>query len=269
LSVHGGAGVFFQTLPLSYLAYIPGAAALNDMKATHYTLGLEMYLGGGTKVTLEWYHKSYDCLPISPKRPLWLAMDYTVARFRDNQYYPVGYRVERTLTDGGSGDSRGVEFFLHKKLVQNFYGFLSASYFRARYKDLNGATHNRVYDNRYTLNLSCGYKPNRLWEFSAKWTLIGGGPYTPYDVAQSTENFWPVYDAAQFLMKRFPAYSSVNLRVDKRLYFGGSSLTLYLDLWNAFNRKNVLFYWWDSMEERVGTDHQLEILPILGVEFEF
>jgi hypothetical protein len=61
----------------------------------------------------------------------------------------------------------------------------------------------------------------------------------------------------------------VNLRVDKRLYFGGSSLTLYLDLWNAFNRKNVLFYWWDSMEKGVRTEHQLEILPILGVEFEF
>ncbi len=267
-AINGGGGIFYQTLPLAFLAYIPEAPGLKDMKATHYSLGLEL-LGRGIKLTLEGYIKDYENLPISPGRSRWLAMDYAVARFRDNIYSPVGYRVPKRLTVGGSGYAKGIEFLLQKKLVKHFYGFLSASFFRSKYKDLNGETHNRVYDNRYTLNLSYGYKPNRFWEFSTKWTWIGGGPYTPYDVALSTQQNYPVYDSTQFLKKRYPAYSSLNLRVDKRFYFGGTSLTVYLDLWNALNRQNVLFYWWNTNINEVSIEKQLDILPILGVEFEF
>jgi len=269
LSLNGGVGVFYQTLPMTFFSYIPDAAACRDMKAVHYLLGMELFLGHATKMTLEGYIKKYENLPITPERPRWLAMDYVVSWFRTNIYDPVGYRVPATLTDEGSGYSRGIELFIQKKLAKKFYGFLSASLFRSRYKDLSGETHNRVYDNRFIFNLSMGYKPNRHWEFSAKWSIMGGGPYTPIDVAASRQYDTWINDVSRFLQARFPSYNSLNLRLDKRFYFKGSSLTLYLDLWNALNHRNVRYYWWGIYEEEIRTTYQMGILPIFGVEFEF
>jgi outer membrane receptor for ferrienterochelin and colicin len=269
LSLDGGLGVFYQSLPAAFLAYIPGASGLQEMKATHYILGMEFFLGHGTKLTLEGYIKDYNHLPISPENERWLAIDFAVGRFRENYFTPVGYRVPKSLGDGGKGSSKGIELLIQKKLVNKFYGFLSASYFRSRYKDLTGKTHNRVYDNRLTLNLSIGYKPNRFWEFSAKWTLMGGGPYTPIDVQASTQAQWEVLDDSRFLQERYPMYSSINLRVDKRFYFRGTNLTIFLDFWNVLNHKNVLLHWWGTWEDIIFTEYQMGMLPVLGIEFEF
>jgi hypothetical protein len=269
LSLNGGAGLFYQTLPTAFLAFIPTAVNLKDMKAVHYTLGMEWLPGHGTRLTLEGYIKEYDNLPISPDNPRWLAMDYAAALSRDNIYSPVGYRAPGTLDDRGSGYSRGIELLIQKKLTNKFYGFISASYFRCKYKDLLGETHNRVYDNRCIINLSGGYKPNRNWEFSTRWTIVGGGPYTPIDVEVSRQSSWWVLDDSRFLRSRYPTYNSLNLRVDKRFYFSGSNLTLFLDLWNALNHKNGHFYWWEAGSNQIKTAYQIEFMPIFGVEYEF
>ena len=239
------------------------------MKAAHYSLGMEWFAGNGLKVTLEGYIKNYDNLPVSPDNPRWLAIDWAVGRFRDNQVSPVGYRVPKTLADGGSGKTQGIELFVQKKLVHKFYGFLSASCFRSRYKDLRGETHNRVYDNRFILSLSGGYKLNRHWEFSAKFSLLGGGPYTPIDVEASRQAGTEILDNSRFLQGRFPTYNTLDIRVDRRFYFGKSSLTVYLDIWNVRNKKNVLFYWWVPRVNEIMTENEMGMLPVLGIEFEF
>jgi hypothetical protein len=268
-SLATGGGVFYQSLPMNFLAYIPGAAGLPDMKADHYSLGMEWFAGNGLKVTLEGYIKNYENLPISPQNSRWLAIDWAVGRFRDNQVHPVGYRVPKTLTDLGSGKAQGIELFVQKKLVHKFYGFLSASYFRSRYQDLKGETHNRIYDNRFILNLSGGYKLNRHWEFSAKFSLLGGGPYTPIDEEASRQAGTEIPDNSRFLQGRLPTYDTLDIRVDRRFYFGKSSLTVYLDIWNVRNKKNVLFYWWSPWERQIKTENEMGILPVLGIEFEF
>jgi hypothetical protein len=269
LSLAAGGGVFYQSLPTNFLAYIPGATGLKDMKANHYSLGMEWFAGSGLKVTLEGYIKDYENLPISPENSQWLAIDWAVGRFRDNQFAPVGYRVPKTLTAGGSGNAQGIELFVQKKLVHRFYGFLSASYFRSRYNDLQGEVHDRVYDNRFILSLSGGYKLNRHWEFSGKFTLLGGGPYTPIDVEATRQAGTVILDSSRFLRKRYPAFNTLDIRVDRRFYFGKSSLTVYLDLWNVRNKRNTLFYSWSFWANEIVPEEEMGMLPVLGVEFEF
>jgi len=273
-SLVGGAGVYYQTLPPAFLAYIPGAADLRDMKAVHYSLGMEWLWENGLKMTVALYGKEYENLPISPDQPRRLALDYAVDPSREMilsayGFWPQGYRAPKTLTGGGLGYSRGVELFIQKKLTDKFYGFFSAAYFRCRYRDLLGGWHNRVSDNRFVANLSLGYKPSRSWEFSAKGTLLGGTPYTPFDEAASRLYGIGIDDSSRFLQSRLPAYKSLSFRVDKRFYFRGSSLVVFLDLWNALASRNVLCYWWDAWADRLETDYQMTIVPILGLEFEF
>ena len=69
--------------------------------------------------------------------------------------------------------------------------------------------------------------------------------------------------------KRLPDYHSLNIRVDKRFYFSGSNLIIYLSVWNAYGKENIAYYDWDEKENKLDYQKQWNTLPILGVEFEF
>jgi len=269
-SLNGGFGVFYQTIPINYLAYIPEAVNVKDMKAIHYILGLQYFPGPGTKITLEAYCKEYKNLPISPDLPQTSINDWVMDLTDDNLYEPNGYKIPSRLDDDGTtAYSRGVELLIQKKLTKKFYYILSATYFRSRYKDLLGIMQNRIFDNRFLINLSGGFKPNRKWEFSGRWTLAGGAPYTPIDIEKSRQlNDW-ILDQSRYNRARYPTYNSLNLRIDKRWYLGKSSIIIYLDVWNVFNHKNVLYYCWGKGSKRVMPEYQLPIFPILGINYEF
>ncbi|MCP5105754.1 MAG: TonB-dependent receptor [bacterium] len=258
-SFSGGFGIFYQGLPMNILAYRSTSSGLNDMRAVHYTAGLEYFPGAGTKISLEVYDKEYKYLPIDPLNPRLLVTDTSI----DSYYIPA------LLNSSGSGYSRGVELLIHKKLVKKFYGIFSATYFRSRYKDLEGEWRNRAYDNRYIINLSGGFKPDKKWEFSFRWTLVGGSPYTPFDVARSIELKYGVSDQSRFLGARLPVYNTLNLRFERRFYFGNSSLIVYLDIWNILNRENIYRYEWVPGANSLEGEHHLTILPLFGIEYEF
>jgi hypothetical protein len=102
---------------------------------------------------------------------------------------------------------------------------------------------------------------------------LGGGPYTPIDLEASRQADYWILDDAKFLQARYPPYNSVSVRVDKRFYFKKTSLTIFVDIWNVFDRKNVLYYWYNIWEDVIDSPimpyNQMGILPILGIEFEF
>ncbi|MCP5104524.1 MAG: TonB-dependent receptor, partial [bacterium] len=269
-SLNGGLGVFYQTIPMNYLAYNPGLKKLKDMKSIHYLLGIEYFSGTGTKISLEGYLKKYKNLPISPESPRTLIIDRLLDRSFDNRFKPMGYYMPAGFDDRASGYSWGLELSVQKKLVDKFYGILSATYFRSRYKDLLGDVHDRMFDNRYVINLTAGYKPDNKWAFSAKWTLMGGAPYTPVHVAQSVALNTSVLNESRFLGVRYPRYSTLNIRLDRRFYFGKSNLTVYVDLWNILDRENVTSYYWNIYGNTVESDsQQLSLVPILGFRYHF
>jgi len=260
LSLNLGYGVFYQSLPSYIFADHPEFKDLKDPRAIHYVLGLEYRTGKGTRFTLEFYDKKYNYLPIHPDYPERLISD----RETFSLYYPINQ-----ILNAGTGYSRGVEFLVQQKLVKKIYGLISGSYFRCRYTDLNGVQRNRIYDNRYTMNLTLGYKPSRNWEFSVRWSIMGGTPYTPIDVAASIKEEEEIRDRTLFNMSRYPAYNSLNVRIERRLNFNKTSLILYIDVMNALNKENVSGYYWNPDENEVNQINQMPFFPKLGVEYRF
>jgi len=187
----------------------------------------------------------------------------------DELTYGGYYAYHDRLLDIGRARSSGVEFMIQKKLAEKIYGLVSASYFRAQYRDLASTWCNRVYDNQYILSIEGGYKPNRNWEFSLKWHYAGGVPYTPFDMEASSSVNSGIFDQSMINGSRFPNYHSLNLRVDKRFYFRGSNLIIYISVWNVYNRQNVAYQFWKALENRPDLEYQWSLLPILGVVLEF
>ena len=256
LSITGGYGIFYQTIPMRFMTFYPWHVDLKDINATHYNLGIE-YINGSTKLTLEFFNKQYKNLLIDPEYPLNLASELAI----DTYYYPD------SLTNAGSGFARGVELLIHKKLVKRWHALLSVTIFRSRYRDLYGIWRNSSFETPYIINLLAGYKPNKLWEVGIRSTVMGGRPTTPFDEDLSRSMGRIYYDLSKFNESRYPAYAKLNLRCERRFFFKKSNLVIYLDIWNALNSEFVYEYEYENREVVERT--HLPLMPIFGLKYEF
>ena len=255
ISLTGGFGVFYQTMPMRFMAYFPEHVTLKDSRATHYTLGIE-YIAGSTKLTLEAFDKEYQNLLIDPDRPQYLATELAI----DSYYHP-----ER-LTDSGRGYARGIELLIQKKLVKRFHGLVSITIAKSRYRDGNGEWRNSGFEVPFIVNVVAGYKPNKLWEFGLRLTVAGGRPTTPIDEDMSSYFGRIYYILSRVNEIRFPTYNKLNLRGERKFFFRKSNLVLYLDIWNVLNSQVIYEYEW---HRNVEPKYHLPIMPIFGLKFEF
>ncbi|NOY06655.1 MAG: TonB-dependent receptor plug domain-containing protein, partial [Chlorobi bacterium] len=256
-SINASAGIYYQNLPLLLLAQNESNKNLKDAEAIHYVVGIDHLLTENTKLSLEVYQKNYKSFPMDPSQPGLFIIDKS---------YFGNYGA---FEDNGEALSRGVEIMIQKKLAKDFYGLVSASYFRSRYKGLDGVWRDRDFDNRVTFSIQGGYKPNNKWEFSARWIFAGGVPYTPFDLEKSKQYHRAVYDEKRINQVRYPDYHSMNIRFDRRFNFSSSNVVLYLSVWNVYNRKNVANYYWNDKEQVQDEVYQWGLLPIIGIEYEF
>jgi hypothetical protein len=234
---------------------------LDDPVAIHYIVGAHHLLSDNTRVTVEAYFKDYDHFPLDPIEPELFISDEIVYRFFFGNH--------EELRSVGRARAYGAEFTLRKKLVEGLYGLLSGALTRSEYEGLDGRWRDRVFDNRVLFSFEGGYKPNRRWEFSARWIYAGGAPYTPLDIEASQAINRSVLDRTRVNASRYPDYHSLNLRADRRFHFSGSNLIAYLSVWNAYDRRNVSSYYWNEVEQRPDTLYQWSLIPLIGLEFEF
>lgn len=261
-SLNASVGIYHQNLPSILLTQNSSLKDNKSLSARHYIAGISHLISEDTRISLEAYKKEYQNFPLDPEKPQTFIVDEI--------YESEGlYTSHENLIDKGIAESWGIEIMLQKKLAKDFYGIISGSYFRSRYKDLNGNWHNRTFDNKFLFNVEGGYKPNEEWEFSLRWVYAGGRPFTPFDIQASTETGTGVFDLNRINNDRLPEYHSMNLRVDKRFHFESTNLVIYLSIWNAYNRKNVAMKFWNEINNEEDTIYQWSLLPILGVEFEF
>jgi hypothetical protein len=260
-SLIGATGIYYQHLPLSLLAQHEDNRDLDDPVAIHYIAGVHHLLAKDTRLTIEGYYKDYDNFPLDPLEPqLFIADELIYRNFFGNH---------EELRSEGQARAYGAEFTVRKKLVEGIYGLLSGGYSRSEYRDFDGIWRDRVFDNRIVFSVEGGYKPNRNWEFSARWIYAGGAPYTPIDTVASKAIQRSVLDATRINAERFPAYHSLNLRADRRFQFSGSNLIVFLSVWNAYNQQNVSQYYWNGVDQRPDTLYQWSFIPLIGMEFEF
>ncbi len=261
-TLNGSAGLFTENLPMMLLSQQTNHKVMATPEAEHYIIGLDHLLTPSLRLTLEAYYKSYRHFPMDPNQPTLFIIDEPF--YRDGFYYS-----HQNLIATGQAFSKGVEVMIQKKFANKFYGYISGTWFQSRYRDYNGIWRNRVFDNRFIFSTESGYKLNKKWEFSFKWTWAGGHPYTPFDLEASRNLQREVLDPNFTNTDRYPVYHSLNIRADRRFYFKRTNLITYLSLWNAYNRKNVARYYWNRTENNVSAQYQWSLMPIFGVEFEF
>ncbi|MDA8963549.1 TonB-dependent receptor [bacterium] len=219
------------------------------IRCDHAVLGLEYNPSNYSKITLESFYKQYSNYPFSLIDSISLA----------NLGGDFGVIGNEDISSISEGRSYGVEFLAQQKLSSSVYGIMSLTYYRSEFEDKNGELIPSAWDNRFIFNMTAGKKFKRDIELGLKFRYTGGVPYTPIDLATSSNiAIWNInqrgvldYDALN--SQRLKNVHGIDLRLDKKWYFKKWSLNAYIDVENLYNFKIQL-------PSEVGID------PVIGEE---
>ena len=234
-AVNASAGIYNQMPSYTVMGYRDATGTLvnkeNELEyitANHLVAGLEFKPDTSSKITVEGFYKGYDKYPFSVENQISLA----------NLGAGFGVVGNEEVTSSSAGRSYGFEVFLQKKSYSGLYGILSYTYVRSEFKDRNNVYIPSSWDNRNLLTATGGKKFNKNWELGAKFRLVGGQPFTPYDYGASADienynvNNSGILDYNELNTLRFDLYHQLDIRVDKTWYWKHFSLNLYLDVQN-------------------------------------
>ena len=191
---------------------------------------------------------------------------------------------ESKIEKGGTGESKGVEFFLSKD-KGNWTGFLSYTYSNTtrQFENLNmGKPFVFEYDRPHSFSIDIHKKINKNWTANALWVYQTGLPYTPaigrYYAPYNTidhiiyENEVLIYGDRN--SERMQAYHRMDVGLK---YFTkskkGRNATWSFSVYNLYNRQNPYFYYYNTepglnfgvIEKRSGFQklYQFSYFPIL------
>jgi outer membrane receptor for ferrienterochelin and colicin len=236
-SLNANLGRYYQLPAYTILGFGLNNNFLNQdaeyISCDHAVLGLEYNPSNYSKITLETFYKQYDNYPFSLIDSISLA----------NLGGDFGVIGNEDISSISQGRSYGVEFLAQQKLSSSVYGIMSVTYYRSEFEDKDEELIPSAWDNRFIFNMTAGKKFKRDIELGLKFRYTGGAPYTPIDLATSSNmDIWNInqrgvlnYDALN--SQRLKNVHGVDLRLDKKWYFKKWSLNAYLDIENLYNFK--------------------------------
>ena len=193
--------------------------------------GFEYRPGSNMRLSVEGFYKQYGNYPFSVEDGISIASKGT-------EYGQVG---DEEITSTGKGRAYGVEV-LYKLVDWNNLNLTTTyTFFRSEFTDKDNVYRPSSWDTRHMVNLIGSYKLSKGWNISARWRFSGGAPYTPIDMELSTNReAWDItnqyyLDYDKFNTLRLSANHSLDLRIDKEIYFRKFALNFYADVQNAYN----------------------------------
>lgn len=286
-SLSGNAGLYYQLPPYTALGFknnnglYANKYALRYMQVSQGSVGLNWRKGDTFEVSVEGFYKDYDKIPLS-------VADGIPLTCKGNDYGVIGNKL---LTSTAQGRSYGAELLLKWLVAKKLNLASSFTLFKSEYRtDKESEYIASAWDNRFIFNLRGTYNLPRHWSVGMKVSCIGGAPYTPYDADKSSlVTAWnaqgkPYYDYTRYNEERLPAFTQVDIRIDKTFYLKRCMLGFYIDLQNIAGSKlkqaDVLMstgviknpdapiaeqrYVMKSLKQESGT-----LLPTLGITFEY
>ena len=286
-SLSGNAGLYYQLPPYTALGFknnnglYANKYALRYMQVSQGSIGINWRKGDTFEVSLEGFYKDYDKIPLS-------VADGIPLTCKGNDYGVIGNEL---LTSTAQGRSYGAELLLNWLIAKKLNLASSFTLFKSEYRNNKESEYiASAWDNRFIFNLRGTYNLPRHWSVGMKVSCIGGAPYTPYDADKSSlVTAWnaqgkPYYDYTRYNEERLPAFTQVDIRIDKTFYLKRCMLGFYIDLQNIAGSKlkqaDVLMstgviknpdapiagqrYVMKSVKQESGT-----LLPTLGITFEY
>ncbi len=233
-------------------------------RATDAVLGAESWLSPLRFVRAEAYWKNYDNITEADS-----ADDPVV---RGDEFRPV------------EGHSYGLELLARQLDAGRLSGWIAYSFAVSR-RSKGGDSYAPAQDRRHNLNVVATYRTASRYQISARFGLGTGTPYTPIESQIVRRDYDPLGNswgpasedpdvepvAGGRNSTRYPSYHRLDLSVSRPFVKRRAVITPFLQLVNAYNRRNVFIYSFDyeASPPTSKAISQFPILPSIGVTVEF
>ena len=237
-------------------------ASLEQSLATHYVLEYRQWLPIGAEVNIAGYYKKLSDL-----------ITYN--------------KDERQYQNSQAGFVRGFEVSLEHRISEAFNGWVAYAYTTSKRRDFPEEFHRfYTYSSPHVLTVAASYSPPQEFllsvplvdtcDVSAKWQCQSGILYaplvgrTPFTNFRTKEEKWrPLYGE----WKRKPPYHRLDLSLRFSLFGDledkGWELGFALEIWNVYNRNNILEVRYSRNFTKEEPISQLPIIPFVAMTLEF
>jgi hypothetical protein len=253
-------GQYVQFPEIEFLFSLAGRTTLLPMRATHAVASLEQRLDERTRVCLEFYDRQDRDLLF---RPLFDPRVLNGRVFTPPLYPPV--------ENSQRGYARGFDVMLQRRTANGITGWVAYAYGRARVSDgVLGLEYPADYDLRHSFTGFASYRIRPTVNLSGRFVYGSGLPARGF----FEEREGVTYLSADRNQLRLPHYQRTDLRLNKIFVHHSWHVSLYAEVVNVFNRRNLRYSSLDGYNAatgalRLGIDRMLPILPSAGVVVEF
>jgi len=228
--------------------------------ADHRVLGLEQRLGAGFTLRAEAYRKDYG-------RP----------KFRfENLFDPLSLapelRWDRVRIAPRSARAEGVELLLTRTADDPWSGWFSYAWSRAMDR-VDGRDVRRGWDQSHAVSAGAGWSDGP-WRATAAATWHTGWPVTPVGVVDTAAG--PAVIVGPRNAARYGYFGSIDLRISREFAVSRGSLTAFVEVTNALDRRNPCCTDFDYEVAADGSvvleqelRHWLPLVPSIGVLWKF
>lgn len=248
---------------------------------SHMKQYVHLLTTGGVEMPVDYWVPATDLLPPSMSKQLNLGFEHSfrnnmfeasvegyyktlsqLIEFSEGQSYLGGTgEWQRKVDAGGTGISKGVEFFLQKMKgdVTGWIGYTLSKSERIFEQQNNGVSFPFKYDRRHDISVVFMYQIKENIDFSASWVYATGSPYTLAVAA-----FNSVYDPSAFVDTqedfvletafiysdkhgyRMRPYHRLDVGMNFRKKKKWGERIWNISIYNLYNRQNPYYYYWDS-----------------------
>ncbi len=242
-------GNYYQVPGPPRLTQSIGNPDLSTSQASHYVLEFTRQVSEGTEFKFAGYYKNLANLVTND----------------DNMIY----------LNQGAGFAQGTEVFLRHRTGDRFLGWGSYAYGLSKRRDRPEEPYRYYsFDQTHVATLAATYRLTPTWEIGVKWQYRTGNPYTPVldailqtDPRNGESIYIPIY--AETNSGRLPPYHRLDMKLSKAFRFKSWEMSLFLELLNAYNRKNLLEFSYSDDYTEKNEIYQFPIIPYLGITTEF
>jgi TonB family protein len=246
LSVLGAAGVYSQPPDPADLSAVFGNPKLGLEIADHASLGQALMLAPTLSLETLAFYKWMSGLAV-----------------RDPSPTP---KLAETLLQEGVGRAYGVQVLLRQQRWHGFFGWVAYTMSRSERMDTPGSSWRLFdYDQPHVLTVVAS-KELQAWTVGLRFRYATGLPRTPvagafYDAKDDV--YQPIFGPQNSI--RLPAFSQLDLRVDRSFLVGESARVLvYVEGLNVTNRANGEEYIYNTDYTRRGIITGLPAIAVVG-----
>ena len=234
------AGIYYQKPPYTVLGFRNNRGELENqdsdvkfIRNSQLIAGIEFLVPDkNRRFTAEAFYKKYSNYPSSIRNGIALA----------NLGADFGVIGNEPVESNAEGRAYGLEFLAQQRLFNDFYGIASLTLVRSEFTNPNTVGFvPSSWDNRFIVSLTAGKRFAKNWEVGTRWRFLGGTPYTPFDLEESSLiSNWDlrnsgILDFTQINAIRLEPFHQLDLRIDKKYFFKNWNLNWYFDIQNLYN----------------------------------